>query len=221
MIFFDSHAHCIKDQRGGILIGLEGERILNGFMRNSDVEKAVRENSEFKACYYITKQWNDVPCEDLLKYHPRREQYTSDEIISDLKRRKCKLCIIDTLNQPQWGYLDYWKVVAAFPKVKFILPHMGGYDILDFVKILDFNSNVFCDFSMTQEYFGWVGNRTRFSIVADCIDYCLSHPKLSKKVMFGSDEPDFSQSQAFNKYSKLRNADDLLINNYLNLINSI
>lgn len=221
MKFYDSHAHCIKDQTGGILIGLEGERLFDGFMRNSDVEKATAENPEFKACYYISKEWNVVPNETMLKYHPRREQYTGDEVINDLKNRNCKLCIIDTLNQPQWGYMDYWKVVAAFPETKFILPHMGGYDIIDFVKMLDFNKNVYCDFAMTQEYFGWCGDRARFSIVADCIDYCLSHHKLSKKVMFGSDEPDFSQSRALEKYATLPNAEDLLVNNYLNLINSL
>ncbi|WP_455585715.1 amidohydrolase family protein [Bacteroides sp.] len=221
MKFYDSHAHCIKGQFGGILIGLEGERLFEGFMRNQDVEIASKNNPNFIPCYYITNKWNDVPDETLLKYHPRREQYIADEVIADLKKRNCKLCIIDTLNQPQWGYLDYWKVVAAFSNVKFILPHMGGYDIIDFVKMLDFNKNVYCDFAMTQEYFGWCGNRARFSVVADCIDYCLTHHKLSKKVMFGSDEPDFSQSCALEAYQSLPNANDLLVNNYLNLINTL
>lgn len=219
MTFYDSHAHCVRNQNGGILIGLEGERLFDGFMRNRDVELESKCNPSFLPCYYITKNWNDVPDESLLKYHPRRERYTPDEVIADLKKRDCKLCIIDTLNQPYWGYLDYWKVIEAFPDVRFILPHMGGYDIVNFVKILDFNKNVYCDFSMTQEYFGWCGERTKFPIVAQCIDYCLNHPILSKKVMFGSDEPDFSQSSALEAYMKCHNAEDILINNYLNLIN--
>ena len=117
--------------------------------------------------------------------------------------------------------MDYWKVVAAFPNIKFILPHMGGYDIIDFVKILDFNKNVYCDFAMTQEYFGWCGSRARFAVVADTIDYCLSHYKLSKKVLFGTDEPDFNQATALEKYLALPNAEDILVNNYLTLINSL
>lgn len=221
MTFYDDHAHCIKGQTGGILIGLEGDRLFEGFMRNSDVEKAVKTNSRFLGCYYVTKEFNDVPDETLLKYHPRREQYTADEVICDLRKRNCKICIIDTLNQPFWDYLDYWKIVATFPQIKFILPHMGGYDIIDFVKMLDFNRNVYADFSMTQEYFGWCGVRPSFRIVSDCIDYCLAHPKLSKKVMFGSDEPDFSQTAALRKYASLKNANDFLVNNYINLINSI
>lgn len=221
MIFYDDHAHCIKEQTGGILIGLEGTPKFKGFLDNAGAEAAAKANSNFKACYYITKECNEVPDETMLKYHPRREKYTADEVIADLKTRKCKLCIIDTLNQPQWGYLDYWKVISAFPNIKFILPHMGGYDIVDFVKMLDFNKNVFCDFAMTQEYFGWCGNRARYAVVADSIDYCLSHHNLSKKVMFGSDEPDYSQNLALEKYKQLPNAEDLLINNYLNLINSL
>lgn len=221
MIFYDDHAHCIKEQTGGILIGLEGNPKFEGFLDNAGVEAAVKANTNFKACYYITKECNEVPDETMLKYHPRREKYTADEVMADLKTRNCKLCIIDTLNQPQWGYKDYWKVVAAFPNIKFILPHMGGYDIIDFVKILDFNKNVYCDFAMTQEYFGWCGPRARYAVVADSIDYCLSHHKLSKKVMFGSDEPDFNQKLALGKYMTLPNAKDLLEENYLTLINSL
>lgn len=221
MNFFDVHSHQIKNQRGGILIGLEGEKDAGISLNNSSIEEIVSNNNLFKGCYYITKERNEVPDETILKYHPRREKYTADEMMADLRTRNCKLCIIDTLNQPQWGYLDYWKVVEAFPGIKFILPHMGGYDIVDFVKLLDFNKNVYCDFSMTQEYFGWCGSRLRYSIVADTIDYCLKHPKLSKKVMFGSDEPYFCQSIALEKYLSLPNAKDLLEDNYLTLINSL
>lgn len=221
MIFYDDHAHCIKQQAGGLLIGLEGSPIFGGFLDNAGVEAVTNENHNFRACYYISKVRNEVPNETMLKYHPRREGYTADQVIEDLASRNCRLCIIDTLNQPQWSYLDYWRVVAAFPKIKFILPHMGGYDIVNFVKILDFCKNVYCDFAMTQEYFGWCGTRARFAIVADTIDYCLSHHKLSKKVMFGSDEPDFNQSVALEKYTMLPNAEDLLVNNYLDLINSV
>jgi predicted TIM-barrel fold metal-dependent hydrolase len=218
MIFYDSHAHCISRQYGGLLIGLEGEPGLSGFMDNEAVRLAVREYpGRFLPCYYVTKEWNDVPDETILKYHPRREKYTAEEVMLDLRRRKCRICIIDTLNQPFWGYLDYWKIVSAFPKIQFILPHMGGYDIVDFIKILDFNKNAYCDFSMTQEYFGWCGPRPRFGHVADAIDYCLNNGKLNKKVLFGSDEPDFSQSMAVEKYAKLPNAGDILETNYLNL----
>lgn len=221
MIFFDAHSHQIKNQTGGILIGLEGKKDAGISLNNNDINIIVSKDNRFVGCYYVTKERNVVPDETVLKYHPRREQYTADEVIKDLNTRKCKLCIIDTLNQPQWGYLDYWKVVAAFPNIKFILPHMGGYDIVDFVKILDFNKNVYCDFSMTQEYFGWCGSRPRYAVVADSIDYCISHSKLSNRVLFGSDEPYFNQNIALEKYATLPNAKDLLEYNYIKFINSL
>lgn len=221
MTYFDAHAHCIKSQSGGILIGLEGEKEFDGFMNNMDVEVASSIDSNFLPCYYILKNRNEVPSETLLKYHPRREKYTSDEVIADLKTRSCKLCVIDTLNQPYWSYLDYWKVVMSFPKVFFILSHMGGYDIVDFVKLMDFNPNVYGDFSMTQEFFGWCGERARFATVVDCIDYCIVSKRLNNRILFGSDEPDFSQVIALNKYLTLSNAEDILVNNYLRLINEL
>lgn len=221
MTFFDSHAHCIKGQAGGLLIGLEGSPKLNGFLDNEGVRRAACDSPGFQACYYISKGECSVPDETFLKYHPRREKFTVEDVISDLKNRNCKLCVIDTLNQPYWSYLDFWRVISSFPGIKFILPHMGGYDIVDFVKILDFNKNVFCDFSMTQEYFGWCGSRERFPVVADTIDYCLKNNKLNNRILFGSDEPDFSQKAALEKYALLSNARALLEDNYLNLINSL
>lgn len=221
MKFYDAHAHCVRNQAGGLLIGLEGCKSAPNSMSNKEVQDRVSTDGSFQACYYVTNKWNAVPDEKILKYHPRREQYSPSEVIEDLRRRQCKLCVIDTLNQPHWDYLDYWRIVSAFPMVKFILPHMGGYDVKDFVKILDFNKNVYCDFSMTQEYFGWCGQRPSYGIVCDTIDYCLSNGRLNKRIMFGSDEPDFSQEYALRKYCTLPNAEDLLVKNYLNLMDSI
>lgn len=221
MKFYDSHAHCIKKQHGGFLIGLEGVPYFEGTLTNQGVFEQASTSSDILPCYYITNCRNEVPDETFIKYHPRREQYTADEVIADIRTRKCRLCIIDTLNQPYWSYLDYWKVVQSFPDIFFILPHAGGYDILEFIKILDFTKNVYMDFSMTQEYFGWCGNRPRLDSVANCIDYALASPKLSKKIFYGSDEPFFSQEAALNKYLQLKNAEDILRNNLRNALNRI
>lgn len=221
MKFFDAHAHCIKNQAGGILLGMEGEPYFEGTLTNRQVEMITQTDNRFHPAYYVGCDFGLVPDERILKYHPRREKYTSEEVIHDLERRACKLCIIDTLNQPYWQPLDYWKVVAANPDKYFILPHVGGYDIIDFLKILDFNKNVYVDFSMTQEYFGWCGSRPRLAIIADGIDYCLNSPKLSKRVLFGSDEPFFSQELALQKYNTYTCAEDVLVNNYQELIDKI
>ena len=221
MKFFDAHAHCIKNQAGGILLGMESEPYFEGTLTNRQVEMITQTDNRFRPAYYVGCDFGQVPDERILKYHPRREKYTSEEVIRDLERRACKLCIIDTLNQPYWQPLDYWKVVAANPDKYFILPHAGGYDIVDFLKILDFNKNVYVDFSMTQEYFGWCGSRSRLAIVSDGIDYCLNSEKLSKRVLFGSDEPFFSQELALQKYSTYTCAEDVLVNNYQELITKI
>ena len=109
--FYDTHAHCIKNQQGGILIGLEGNPVFDGTLNNCDVERLTRENPNYVPAYYITKDFNAVPDETILKYHPRREGYSADEVIDDLLKRNCKLCIIDTLNYPNWQPLDYLKIV--------------------------------------------------------------------------------------------------------------
>lgn len=219
--FYDTHAHCIKNQQGGILIGLEGNPVFDGTLNNCDVERLTRENPNYLPAYYITKDFNAVPDETILKYHPRREGYSADEVIDDLLKRKCKLCIIDTLNYPNWQPLDYLKIVNKFPTIFFLLPHMGGYDILEFLKIFDFNKNIYADFSMTQEYFGWCGERSRLDIVANAIDYCINSDKLSKRILFGSDEPFFSQEIAFKKYKDSLYANDILVNNFENLLSKV
>ena len=219
--FYDTHAHCIKNQQGGILIGLEGNPIFDGTLNNCDVERLTKEYPNYLPAYYITKDFNAVPDETILKYHPRREGYSADEVIDDLLKRNCKLCIIDTLNYPNWQPLDYLKIVNKFPTIFFLLPHMGGYDILEFLKIFDFNKNVYADFSMTQEYFGWCGERGRLDIVANAIDYCINSAKLSKRILFGSDEPFFSQEIAFKKYKDSLYANDILVNNFENLLSKV
>ena len=214
---YDVHAHCIKNQAGGILLGMDGVPYFDGTLTNAQVEEITIEDKRFLPAYYISKDFVRVPDERILKYHPRREKYSAEEVIADLSKRACKLCIIDTLNQPNWQPMDYWRVVAAHPDKLFLLPHVGGYDIVEFLKILDFNKNVYVDFSMTQEYFGWCGSRSRLAIVADGIDYCLNSEKLSKRVLFGSDEPFFSQELALQKYQQYASAEDVLVNNFVEL----
>ena len=221
MTFYDVHLHNVGKEKGGILIGLEGEPKYEGVLSNSELENFCKTHHKYFPCYYITKYFNSVPCEKILKYHPFREQYSPTEVIDDLSRRNCKICIIDTLNSPQWQPLDYHNIVRTFPNVKFILAHMGGYDILEFVKILEFNKNVYADFSLTQEYFGWCGSDIRLQMVIDLINYCFSKDKLRKKVLFGSDHPFYSQDKAINAYIQYDNINDILINNYNNLLISI
>ena len=218
MLIYDVHLHSVGCESGGILIGLEGEPFHEGVYSNSDLERIVRENPQYMAAYYITKEFNRVPCERVLKYHPRREGYSSEEVINDLRTRECKLCIIDTLYTPVWQPLDYYKVVNSFPRIMFIFAHMGGYDIFELMKIFEFNKNVYADFSLTQEYFGWCGTTiTPLNFIVDMIDYCLANTKLRSRILYGSDFPFYSQKLSLEKYLSYPNIDDVLSKNFLNL----
>ena len=218
---FDVHTHCVGREKGGILIGLEGEPRYDNTLSNNDLRRLIESRNDYFPAYYVTSAFNEVPDETILKYHPRREKYTLSEVIEDLKTRKCKLCIIDTLYSPIWQPIDYHQLVVNFPNIFFILAHMGGYDILDFLKILEFNKNVYADFSLTQEYFGWCGDKTPLKVVVDVIDYCLNNAKLCKKVLFGSDSPFYSQELALNKYCTYTNVCEVLQLNYIELMNNL
>lgn len=219
--FFDVHTHCVGGEKGGILIGLEGEPRYDNVLNNSSLQKLIESRTNYYPAYYVTRAFDEVPDETILKYHPRREKYTSSEVITDLQKRTCKLCIIDTLYSPIWQPIDYYQVVTTFPNIFFILAHMGGYDICDFVKILEFNKNVYADFSLTQEYFGWCGNNLPLNLVVDMINYCLNNDKLCKRVLFGSDSPFYSQELAINKYFTYRNFAAVMQLNYIELMNKI
>jgi hypothetical protein len=221
MNYYDVHIHRIGEEIGGILIALEGTPKYDGVFSNCEIEQICKSHPQYIPAYYITKYFNDVPDEKILKYHPYREQYSSKAVINDLKKRKCKLCIIDTLNAPNWSPNDYSDIIQTFPHIKFILAHMGGYDILQFVKILEFNRNVYADFSLTQEYFGWCGDKTPLTFVIDLINYCLNKDKLRARVLFGSDYPFYSQKKAITQYEKYPNVINILTDNYKDLLNDI
>ena len=223
MKVFDAHAHKVENQDGGILIALEGEFPYKDIFTNEGLYIFMKNesSSKFRACYYIDKFFTPVPDNMILKYHPRLEKYSTNEVIVDIEKRQPKLCIMDTLNQPFWSPMDYWEIARKFPHIQFLFSHAGGYDILEFVKFCDFSKNIWLDFSLTQEYFGWCGNAQRLNAVADVIDYCLSSDRISSKVLFGSDNPFWSQKEAIEKYSSFEKSKDFFENNYLNLMNNI
>jgi hypothetical protein len=222
-MIFDVHAHNVESQNGGILIALEGKPRFENTYDNQSLKNFMDTsgNSNFLPCYYVDSSFSDLSDNSIIKYHPRREKYSVQEVISDIRVRNPKLCIIDTLNQPYWSPFDYWKVVLAFPCIQFILAHSGGYDIIEFIKIGDFNKNVWLDFSLTQEYFGWCGEKEKLNYVADTIDYCLQSSKIAEKVLFASDIPFCSQNNALKKYLELKNAEIFLESNYRRLIDSL
>ena len=215
--FHDAHSHALLDQEGGLFIGLEGKPVFPGVTTNEAagrLEDPVR--LRFAVEYIPAGRSRGTRA--LLKYHPRRERYSPKYVKASIRESGPRLCIIDTLNQPYWKPGDYWDIACEFPGIQFIFCHAGGYDILDFLKMADFTPNVWIDFSLTQEYFGWCGDRPRFGHVCDCIDFGLACARIKRKVMFGSDEPFFSQSKALEKYESLADRDLFLVENYVSLL---
>lgn len=88
-------------------------------------------------------------------------------MVDDIRRRAPKGVIFDTLNDPFWIPNDYWKMAKEFPQIQFLFSHAGGYKMLDFIEICEFNKNVWLDFNFTQNYFGIVGDRIEFKYMTE------------------------------------------------------
>ena len=217
MKFHDAHSHRLLEQDGGLFIGLEGKPVFPDAVNNAQA-RALEDRARLRfAVEYVTAGAR-TGSHALLKYHPRREGYSPQFVSESIRQSAPKLCIIDTLNQPHWQPVDYWRIARAFPEIHFIFCHAGGYDILDFLKMADFTPNVWLDFSLTQEYFGWVGTQPPLPHVGQCIEYALQYERIRRKVMFGSDEPFYSQPLALDRYRKLKDNQIFLIDNYVSLL---
>jgi hypothetical protein len=96
--------------------------------------------------------------------------------------------------------------------------HAGGYDILDFLKMADFTANIWLDFSCTQDFFGWTGAGARLRHVVDCMEFALASKRLRRKVLFGSDEPFYSQEAALRRYLDRDGSNLFLTENYCTLV---
>lgn len=217
MKFHDAHSHRLMEQQGGLLIGLEGKPVFPDALSNAAAFTLEDKSRLLFAVEYVTTAAK-TGARALLKYHPRREGYSPEFVADSIRQSGPKLCLIDTLNQPHWQPLDYWRIARAFREVQFIFCHAGGYDILDFLKMADFTPNVWLDFSLTQEYFGWVGKQPLLPHVGQCIEYALQHDRIKRKLMFGSDEPFFSQQLALGRYRTLTDNHLFLTDNYVALL---
>lgn len=214
MDFYDSHAHSIEKQKGGFLIALEGEPRYEGILNNREVCDICLQ-TPFIPVEYVGKNFQSTATK-VIKYHPRREGYSKEAIIDDISKREAKVIIIDTLFNPYYHYIDYWEIINSAKDRIFILPHCGGYDIDDFIKIVDFNKNVYTDFSLTQEYMGIV-NGTPYRKIQDTMQYMLSNRKINPRILFGSDNPFYSQQLAFEYYERL-NLIEMLNHNFERLL---
>ena len=219
-MFYDAHLHNTGRERGGFLIGLEGEPEFGGTLTNSEVLEKHSPDQKYVAFYYVSK--NEIGKEldfYYLKYHPRREKYGVGEIIDSITKNKPKCVIIDTLNEPFLSSYDYWFITRKFPETMFVLAHAGGYLINDFIKICDFQKNVWLDFALTSDKFLSRSEKYELSYVRNAIIYALNS-SFKERILFGSDYPFFSQVSCIRLYGSL-NRLELLNNNYLRLLRMI
>ena len=219
-MFFDAHIHNIGDESGGFLIGLEGEPRFEGTLTNRQVIDMHSPQDQHISFYYVSKSEIQDCCDwRYLKFHPRREKYSINEIGQSISLNRPKCVIIDTLNAPYLNSYDYWYLAKSFPEIPFIFAHAGGYAINDFIKICAFQPNVWLDFSMTAKELGHLSAPSGLPYIHQAIAYSL-HGPYSDKILFGSDYPFYSQLDLVEYYDQL-SVSNLLSSNFNKFINMI
>ena len=219
-MLYDAHLHNKNHENGGFLIGLEGEPYFKGTLNNQEVLVLHNPSEKYISFYYIRKKEIEDNLKEwpYLKYHPRREKYSPEQVVESISRRKPKAIIIDTLNEPYWVPYDYWYIAKKYSDIPFIFAHAGGYLINDFIKICHFQPNVWIDFALTHTTLGRLGDETNgLPYINQAIRYSLNS-NFKNRVLMSSDYPFFDQNAVFNYY---KGYEDLLNNNYIELINRI
>lgn len=89
--------------------------------------------------------------------------------------------------------------------------HAGGYKILDFIEICEFNKNVWLDFSFTQNYFGMIGTKEELKAVTDIIRYAFKST-MKDRILFGSDYPYENQEDCIAFYRENVSEDIYMLN---------
>ena len=218
--YYDCHSHEIGQQTGGFLIALDGKRGCTGGYSNKEVILTAKE-ANLIPVQYVTYQLEENLETEILKYHPRREQYSVLLVEKHIEKTKPKIVIIDTLNAPYWKPEDYWRLAIKFPDIGFLFSHAGGFDIVEFLKIVMFQKNVWIDFSFTQHVFGWCGTNESFPVVTQSIDYAMKDPRIYKKILFGSDSMRSEKelaSEALISYENYDSFLDVIDKNFMNFI---
>lgn len=184
--YYDCHMHEFHKERGGFLIALDGRRGSIGGYSNEEVLVRAKEKKEIEPVQYVT--WNfDKTDTPIIKYHPRRELYTPDEVTDDIKQRKPQGVIIDTLNQPNWQPKDYWMIAKEFQDIPFLFSHAGGFDMLQFLNIAMYQNNVWIDFSFVQNVFGFTSENQPLKQLVELMEYSFQEKRIYRKLLLGTD----------------------------------
>lgn len=218
--YYDCHTHEVGNQKGGFLIALDGKRGCKGGYSNKEIIEVANVHGMIPV-QYVTYQLEEELQTPILKYHPRREHYTPQQVEEHIERMEPKVAIIDTLNAPYWKPEDYWKIAIRFPNTGFLFSHAGGFDIVEFLKIVMFQKNVWIDFSFTQHVFGWCGAKEEFPLIAQHIEYSLKDERIYSRLLFGSDsmrgEKELA-TEALAKYFNYKTFTDITQHNFIRFI---
>lgn len=214
-MIFDAHLHSKCKEDGGFLIGLEGLPRFEGTLTNREALALHDPEHNYFSFYYVPKQEiNRTLSHPYLKFHPRREKYTPQEVTAAILRSAPRCVIIDTLNEPYWVPYDYWHILQACEQTPVVLAHAGGYLINDFIKICHFQKNAWLDFALTHTVLGKFGDPVAgLAYVNQAIGYAL-HSPFRHKILLSSDYPFFNQEDVFAFY---RSYMELLNQNFLTL----
>ena len=214
--FFDCHTHEVYEERTGFLIALDGRLGSVGGYDNKEVIGIAKKNGMIPVQYVTSKLDKDLET-NIIKFHPRREQYSIEDISLYIQNYAPKAVIIDTLNQPYMQPNDYWWLVKQFPNIQFLLSHAGGFDILNFLQIAMFQNNAWIDFSYVQHLFGWCGEKNPLQHVVENMNYAFCNERIYKKLLFGTDnmrnEPDLAL-EALEKYREFSAYEQVVVQNH-------
>ncbi len=204
MDIFDAHIHNKNHETGGFIIGLEGYPEFDGVFNNKEALSNHSEKDNYISFYYVKNE--ECNCNELLpwrylKYHPRREKYSMEDVKNSILFNSPRAVIIDTLNEPYWTPYDYWNIANSFNQISFILAHAGGYLVNDFIKICHFQPNVWLDFALTHTTLGKYGGENGLPYVNEAIKYSLNGP-FKDRILLSSDYPFFDQDKVFEYYNE-------------------
>ncbi len=199
---FDVHAHQVQHQTGGLLLSIEGQPSVPGGVSYKEMLEMETSSLFYKVPYlYDLNQYQN---EKLIYIHPRRNHFVPQQVAHFLKQASCKLVVLDTFSSFFWSVQDYYELINSFKNKTFLLAHGGGYQAREFAQLARFTTNTFIDFSATQEIFGCVdGNKNLSCGVLEVILHAIEEPRLRKKLLFGSDNPEFDQLKAMQFYKKI------------------
>jgi hypothetical protein len=217
---FDCHLHQPVGE--GIIIGIEGNPKIPGLINNEEAFQIKNKNT-FSAWYVKKEEIEGNLCNKaILKFHPRREKYSTAEVIACIEITLPKLVIFDTLNYPFWEPSEYFKIARKFPGISFLLAHAGGIQIHSFVPELIL-SNVYFDFSATMDIFELSKREKRGKIdfLDSAIQMLVSNPNSRSRLLFGSDAPMYSRENTFKAYNRFKISSEELDDNFIRFVEKV